>query len=223
MPDDPLSLATAPAETIDTYLVGLADGLAEAQRKLNRLADGQDGPSPVAYQIPRLDFELHMTATLETGPSGPRIKGRRRVRFQTAGGKGSGTVTSTVKGSIVAVPAAGGRPLPRLDALAAPLRKHEVGITAVLFNDAGELLSGEAVEFNIDRDQSAALNGAARLRAPAPAPGTALRAALVQTDPRGEARTVLTLDPSEPPGKAIVVTIDALARSRVLIWRIPEE
>ena len=242
MANDVFGHAIATGATIDDYLVSLAAGVSEAQRRLNALSTSADGPaSPVAYQIPKLEFELRMTLAMQstTEPEPQRLSSagalasaqlvKRQLRFQTATSSTQSSIASTLRGSIVAVPTSGGRPTPRLDVTAVPVEEAQglpSGASAVLVlaevsNAAGEVLEGEEVQFNVDRELSAALNaeeGRERVELDA---GTTLFNAVVRTDGRGLAGTQLIVQGTESPGTSIAVTVDAVQRTRTVIWRVP--
>ncbi len=244
MADDTFANAVATGATIDDYLVSLASGVAEAQRRLNQLGAAAEGPaSPVAYQIPKLEFELRMTFAVQTGDrpdDGAPVtsaaaltrSAARQLRFQTITSSTQSSVASTLRGSIVAVPTSGGRPAPRLDVSAEPLElaaealpegaKAVVLVTAEVSNAAGELLEGEEVQFNIDRDLSARVNQENGIAATDLDVGTFLARAVVPTDRRGLAATQLVVHENEVPGAAVAITVDAVQRTRALIFRVPD-
>ncbi len=165
--------------TIDDYLLALADGIVKAQDELNTISvQTSSGQSPVQYQLPRLDFELKMSFSLEreaestptsTAPSPSRrmfnTKGRAipllkatPVNPETTSEHFSAEAVSTIKGSFIAVPLNGGKP-PNI--LGLTLLKHEktqAEIQVSLGNSLGETLPNQAIAMGIDRAFSKSLN-----------------------------------------------------------------
>lgn len=177
-------------EGIDDYLLAIADGVAEAQARLEEFA--AEHPNAAShYRIPKVDFELKLnleltkstlpapsssTGTVPVKSNALRFAATRRIpnlKFKmkalpikaeasrsTKSSSFQESATSTLSGSIVAVPPRGGAPAPVLIAL---LEKMEGGTNQIrtvvrIENTAGEPLAHEKVEFNLNRTESQELN-----------------------------------------------------------------
>lgn len=237
--EDEFGIATG--ATIDDYLVSIAEGVTQAQQRLNELQGGATGGQPgLQYHIPRLDFELRMTLDLHKQPARPsiatagssapaRLPLYKTLRVQAVRSSAQSSLASVIKGSFVAVPANGGRPEPLLavhldpvsDAEDAPADADLVEVEALLTNTVGEHLGGQEVQLNIDRDLSRALNAEHGLSGTVQE-GTFLRDAVLSTDAEGEARTQLVVSHAEPPGASVALTVDAAGVTRTVIYRVPE-
>lgn len=175
------------AGTIEDILVALAEGIRDAQDRLNALEpfDEYGRPRP-QYYLPQLDFSLKINAvetrTSETGPApaAPQMRavadGRYGsyafspvravpINFALASPARTSSATtnevySTISGRFVAVPPNDGMPQIALAIAAAP---HPQGgrkrsITVTATHAAGEPVGGATVEFNVDPAATAALN-----------------------------------------------------------------
>ncbi len=201
------------AGSIAEMLAAVAEGIREAQEALSDVPplDEFGRPQPT-YFLPHVDFELKVD-----------------VETRSGGGIGSPvlliapitsterTTTSTVSGRFVAIPPGEGRPAPVLFLTAARLsaRRHQLTVTAA--NTAGEFLDGAAVELNLDPDSSRALSAAADISLSG-LRSSNFEAAVIETDARGEASTVLTIDSGLPARAQIVVTAEfGTARTRIVL------
>lgn len=221
--------------TIDDYLLGLADGVEKAQRQLSRVSlELNAGEAPIMYQIPRVDFELKLSFEMVTSEG----TSAKRLQFRPAGGGSRNArqtvaeAASTLKGSLVAVPRAGGKPRPvlrttlrQLDpnaASAAARWRWQVRVT--LATAAGEPLPGVDVQFNVDRDRSRELTEKLGQLPTgtsfSPLATTRFWDGLVTTDARGVASGTLEADAAEPVGKYIAAVVDALGETETMIFRL---
>lgn len=132
---------------LDDLLIGVAEGLTEAQQALDAQRRDADGrPRPYAYAIPSLDFEIKATCTIEQGASGARM----RWRPVTLGAASAMTasVTSSVRGRIVAAPQAGSEGPARIDLVLSGTRPT-ITVTATVCRVTGEPVAGVEISFDI--------------------------------------------------------------------------
>ncbi len=209
--------------TIDDYLLGLADGLQKAQAQLSQVSIVvQKDEAPITYQIPRLDFELKMSFEMVLSKNGEATK---QLRFKTAGGRGSrqstAEATSTIKGTLVAVPRSAGKPLPLITTTLERVNKDHLRVQVSTATAAGEVMVGVAVHFNVDRRRSreltAALGNLGAALDPNPLPRTKFYDGVVETDATGIAVGILDIDPDEPTGKCIAAMVDVLGQTETIL------
>lgn len=210
--------------TIDDYLLGLADGLQKAQTQLSQVSlVVQKGEAPITYQIPRLDFELRLTFEMTLSADGEATK---QLRFKTAGGSAGARqstteATSTIKGTLVAVPRSAGKPLPMITTTLERVERNRLRVIVATSTAAGEKLVGVAAHFNVDRRRSSELTkqlgGLADGVELGPLPRTRFYDGVVETDATGTAVGVLELDPDEPVGKCIAALVDVLGQTETIL------
>lgn len=199
----------AAAFALQEILLGIADGLNEAQQALREQPpyDAYGRPNTM-YQLPYLDFSLKVTSefdeTTQTvgGGSEPTAANWAKLRFRpvkqitteeettTSGFE----IVSTISGRFVAsVPNEG---LPQIillvkatvvDPLASPV---VADLEVVVSNAAGEILPNTTVEFNYDAEASEAFNDGTTA---VPTFG----AAEVKSDATGKATTTVSMDSTE--------------------------
>ena len=212
--------------TLDDFLLSLADGIASAQDALTRAGSLGAPGRQYAYHLPRVEFELKMNLrVVEDAILSDRY---RQVRVDRASDRhllfkpvSPATTSSTldiaavVRGAFVAVPANGGLPgaVIRTAVDATDPNAPRVQVTAT--NTAGEPMAGTEVQFNIDREESAALS------APdfALAPGTRMDPPVGTTDASGVASSILRIGADQKPGM-LSVTIDAAGRTETLVYEV---
>lgn len=215
--------------TLDDFLLSLADGVAQAQAELARA--GALGPPgrQFTYHLPRVDFELKMNLRVVEDESLSRRY--RTVRLLRDGNKHllfkplSATETSStleiaavVKGAFVAVPANGGLPSALLSVSVDASDPRAPVVRAVLTNAAGEPLPGVDVQFNLDREESAALTASAG-RTLVLDPGTGFEQAVAATDETGQAQAVLRVPSSQGPG-LLALVVDAAERTETVVYEV---
>jgi hypothetical protein len=188
------------ADSVEAMLVGIAEGVRDAQEALNAIPaiDAFGRPLPT-YHLPFLDFTIAVSVTTEdTG-------GRAFVRLKTpAPGSRSTDLSSTLSGRLVASPPGEGLPVAQLAlAVQSTGNAHKLRITAA--NSAGEILGNQRIELNIDLDASAALSGQPKPAPGAPVPAR-LKDAIVITNDAGTAETELSFEAATPSKATIVVT-----------------
>jgi hypothetical protein len=222
MIDDPTDLFE---HTLDDYLVGLANGIRQAQAQLNAIVvDGPPGQPAVGYQLPRVDFELKLSFALaSTANSGGSAAPRLLARAPQPGGVGGNGFTaegtSTLRGSFVAVPLAAQRPPVLLTIGFKVRRETEVELVATVADALGVAQVGVEVEFNIDRERSATLGGADAVPLDE---ATHITPAVVATDAEGRAVAVLHISERESAGALIAVSVDALGVTETALMQAPD-
>jgi hypothetical protein len=188
------------ADSVEAMLVGIAEGVRDAQEALNAIPaiDAFGRPLPT-YHLPFLDFTIAVSVTTET------TAGRPFIRLTTpAPGSRSTELSSTLSGRLVASPPGEGLPVAQLAlAVQSSGNAHKLRITAA--NSAGEILGNQRIELNVDLDASAALSGLPKPGPGAPVPAR-LKDAIVITNDAGTAETELTFDAGAPARATIVVT-----------------
>ena len=210
--------------SIDDYLLGLADGVEKAQRQLSRVSlELNAGDAPIMYQIPRVDFELKLSLEMVTSDDGTGAK--LQVRPASGGGGSRQTTaegSSTLRGSLVAVPRLGGKPRP---VLRTTLRRIDPSvwrwqIRVEVATAAGEALGGVDIQFNIDRERSRELTEQLGGTSSALSSATKFAFGVITTDARGVASATLEADAQEPQGRYVVAVIDALGETETVIFRL---
>ncbi|MCA9697094.1 MAG: hypothetical protein KC431_06195 [Myxococcales bacterium] len=214
--------------TIDDYLLGLAEGVEKAQRQLSQVSlELNAGDAPIMYQIPRVDFELKLSLEMVTADDGMSAK----LQFRPASGGGGSRQTtteasSTLRGSLVAVPRLGGKPRP---VLRTTLRRIDPKtwrwqIRVEAATAAGEALAGVNIQFNVDREKSRELTeklaSLPEETSLALSSNTRFSAGVATTDSRGVASVTLEADMGEPKGSYIAAVIDALGETETVIFRL---
>lgn len=232
-------------EGIDDYLVGLADGIHQAQKRLNELRlTGDPSQPPTTYFMPKVEFELKMAFELSRRGGGaaagqggggaplPPMTARRgggplakRMKMRPLGAGGGGgslneSAASVIRGSFVAVPAAGGQPAPRLATRLLAAAGETPPQVEVSVSDAlGKPLAGVTVNFNLDHGRGLEMN---RLEGLEHEPGehNEMVPGVVTTDERGLARAQLRVDAAEPAGCNLVVVVDVEGESEELVYEV---
>jgi hypothetical protein len=194
------------ADSVEAMLVGIAEGVRDAQEALNAIPaiDSFGRPLPT-YHLPYLDFTIAVSVTTET------TAGRTFVRINTPTSTRNAELSSTLSGRLVASPPGEGLPVAQLAlAVESTGNRHKLRVTAA--NTAGEILGNQRIELNVDPEASAALSGL-----PKPAPGAAIPArlkdAILITDETGTAETELTFE-AAGPAKATIVVVALLGSVR---------
>jgi hypothetical protein len=234
------------AGTIEDILVSLAQGIRDAQDRLNQLEpfDEYGRPRP-QYYLPHLDFTLKINAvetkTTDTGPVVPAtssaigfaqekrvssVLGFAMVRqapinFALANpSKSSSTTTnevySTISGRFVAVPPNEGMPQIALTVTSTKDASGKQTVRVASSYAAGGPVRGATVEFNADPVSTAALN---ELSNPVVLDNTLIfQNGVVLTDEAGIAATVVDLS-AVPAGiaKLLVVANLGPVRASILI------
>jgi len=215
--------------TLDDFLLSLADGISSAQDELARA--GSLGPPgrQYAYHLPRVEFELRMNLrVVEDAVLSDRYRSLRLNRSNdkhllfkpVTSDVASSTldIAAVVRGAFVAVPANGGLPgtVIRTAVDAGDPRAPIVQVT--VGNTAGEPLAGLEVQFNVDREESAALTSVDG-RTLVLAPDTGFERGAVTTDAGGVAPSVLRIG-SGQGSCMLALTVDAAGRTETLVYEV---
>lgn len=185
-------------DSVEAMLVAIAEGVRDAQEALNAIPaiDAFGRPLPT-YHLPFLDFTIAVSISTQTTPDG-RAFARLRAAPATSQ---SSDLRSTISGRFVASPPGEGLPTAQLTIASEPAgNAHKLRLTAT--NSAGEILSGQKIELNIDPVASVALSGGT---AGTPAAPARLKDAIVITNDAGTAETEISFEAGAPPRATIVV------------------
>jgi len=237
MSDQPEEMLTG---TIDDYLLAMADGIVKAQNELNRISvQSAQGQAPVQYQLPKLDFELKMSFSLEKEtesdqPASTSSSSRRLVspfnrklpllrampvNPDTTSEHFTAEGVSTIKGSFIALPLNGGKPPNILGLTLMEHSKQKALLQISLRNAVGEALAGQTVALGIDRDYSRTLNEERGLTGAKQTlkPSTDFVESEIRTGEDGTAIATLNIASQEAPEVSIVIEASAGPLSESLI------
>lgn len=196
------------AESLEELLISIADGVREAQNSLSSAPpiDVYGRPVPT-YHMPYLDFEVQVdmeTVTTESGGSRLRIGLSKGNRSSAT----TNEISSKISGRLVAIPPGEGVPIPALNLFSEKIsaRKHKISLSAT--NSAGEVLTGQAVELNINLPASQQLSELNGITLTTTRKGTNVHDAILITDENGYAETVLDVDPKLPTAASLVLTAE---------------
>ncbi len=209
--------------SIDEYLLNIADGLLDVQRELNQSQIlSQDGRSSISYQLPKLEFELKLSITMDA----PTSRKQNRFALKASPFYSSRQTTksapteaaSTLKGVFVAVPSDRGRPPLVIRSFIRQQTDRQYEINVLVQSAVGEFLEDVEVQFNIDKDLSKTLSKLDNL------PGdiqsdTYLWYGLRTTDENGVASNTLQISPNEIKDSTIAVIIDAMGKTETIIFK----
>jgi hypothetical protein len=213
--------------TLDDFLLGIAEGIARAQEELSRSAAGPAGQQFV-YHLPRVDFEMKMNMrVVEEEALDNRFRLLRpagkakHLLFKPVTAQESSSVleiAAVVRGSFVAVPANNGLPPSRIQTSVTRVDTRHARVRVTAGNAAGEALSGVEVQFNVDREESVALNAASGVTMTVAA-DTRFDRGAVETDDDGVAEATLTLASGQQAG-LLVLVIDALEQVDTVVYEV---
>jgi len=189
--------------SVEEFLLALADGIHLAQRKLSQRSIAlQPGQPAITYQLPKVEFEFRTTFEFDAGEA--------TLRMRPASSGADARSTSMIKGSFVAVPAAGGKPPPLVKLALERVAADTLSISAIVTTADGQPIEGVPVEFNIDRTQSS----------PGLQAGTQIWDGVLTTSAEGVVATTLRVDPAEVPGRLVVIKIDTLSETQTVIFKV---
>lgn len=195
------------AESLEELLVGIADGVREAQSALNEAPPfDQFGRPMPTYQLPYVDFDVKVE--LESSETST---GHRKIHFLPISGSTNKNInkdiSSSISGRFVAIPPGEGLPVPILQMTSTRLgaRKHKLELLAA--NTAGEILQLVDLELNLNLELSQSLSSVQGVSLPS-LRGSKLERAVATTNEAGIATTELSIDPGIPKGASIVVTAE---------------
>lgn len=209
------------SDSLDDYLVSLADGLAEAQLRLDDMA-AVSGPEGIRYQIPKLEFDLKVDFSLQvnTEENGEPVKRflikAKNESSTTTNSKQS--VTSTLSGSFVAVPINQGTPAHVIETELVRKNATLMVLNVYVYHANGEAAANVEVEVNIDRERSDLLNKADGLASLKPA--TELSEGVLLTSAEGVASTQLVIAAKETQQNRIVLVIDCQGQTETIHYRV---
>jgi hypothetical protein len=223
---------TEPTEafsTLDDFLLSMAEGVAYAQTELTRAGASNSSGSSVLYQLPRVDFELKMNLTvvqdqalsLRYSTLRPIRPNDRHLLFRPVSVEEASStldIAATVKGAFIAIPPNGGLPAPTMRTLVDATDPKAPVVGVIIRNTAGESLAGVEVQFNIDREESVAVNKSAG-RAFSVATDTIFERGVLTTNESGTAQAVLRLSQTQQPG-FLVIAVDALSRTETIVYEV---
>ena len=213
------------SSNIEDYLLSLAESLYLVQQELNQMSvPSRPGQPAIAYQLPKLDFELKMSIELAESTTssggGRRALSARPISAMTqATQTNAAEAASTIRGSFVAIPAAGGKPPPVVRTFLKRLDPRKWEIKVGIQSAVGQQLEGVEVQFNVDREESKRLSAGESLTIDLSAE-TNLWYGVVNTDQQGLASNVLVAADTEIDGTLIVVLIDVLSQTESLVFRV---
>lgn len=194
-------------ESIEELLVAIADGVREAQEALSEAppldAYGRALPT---YHLPYLDFNINVemeTVSSSTGRPIVRLLGKNSGSSKT-----TKEASSSIAGRLVAIPPSDGLPVPLLtiSSKKTSLRRHKIIVTAI--NSAGEILSGQGVELNINSEASKKLSEANGIAFTSKRAGTKVSDAILVTNEEGKAESTLSVDAGLAEGTVLVLTAE---------------
>lgn len=209
------------SDSLDDYLVSLADGLAEAQLRLDDMAS-VSGPEGIRYQIPKLEFDLKIDFSLHVSSeeSGEPVK-RFLIKAKNESSSSTNSkqnVTSTLSGSFVAVPVNQGTPAHVIETELTRISAQEVVLNVYVNHANGDPADAVEVEVNIDRDRSDEMNskeGRSALKA-----RTELNEGVLLTSDQGIASTRLMVAAQEAKQNRIVLVVDCQGQTETIHYRV---
>lgn len=199
---------------LQDILLGIVDGLTEAQERLRSLPpyDEYGRPNP-NYQVPYLDFNLQVVSEFQTIEQQNTPGSKTMMKFKpapkTQNAPNSVEIFSTITGRFVAVVPNDGLPQTVINATVTALPfdpnvgTSEFDLEIELINAIGEKLSNTWVEFNYDENMSVSLNNGGTLVAPIFEFGE------LKTDVNGIVTNRIQLDPTQyNAGKFLVISVN---------------
>lgn len=205
-----------PMTSIDELLLGIATGLAEAQRRLDgvRSVDTRGRPGPT-YFLPELELELRVATRLEGEGRDHKLMVRPILPSDTAMDGFRAEGVSTLRGRFVAAPPGS---LPPVVSLTTEIHRTRARgrRVEVVVRSGGQPLVGAEVCFDLDLERSRAWSTLEGVELASLATAS-LAARRVATDAQGCARTELVLDPQAPAGTHIVVTLEVAGERESLV------
>lgn len=206
--------------TIDDYLLSIADGIQLAQSKLDQLPTTSavsQTPSHT-YYIPKIDFELKMTVSIEertrenVGGVRPTLMMRPVQKEELE--QVNAQAVSTLRGSFVAMPIT--QPQAPITAISyIRINEQNKPMIGVEIKAVGGNVKGHEVHFNVDRDLSRIANADIGLNA-APKLTTMFVDPVVYSNDNGIAQSQLFIDPEEPDGLIVVLALDVAGQTELI-------
>lgn len=191
------------SNSLEELLVSLAEGVRAAQNALNEAPlVGPTGQPVSSYHLPYLDFTVQVDMQTRTDTGGRPVA---LMLMPRAIGTTSTEIHSTISGRFVATPPGDGLPVPRIGMSAGSNIGGAAKITLEVSNTAGERLTDQRIELNIDDKDSATLSAARGVSSYERTAGTRLQDAVLSTDAQGRATTALRIDDAQPSKSVLVV------------------
>lgn len=213
------------ASSIEEILLGIADGIYQAQDKLNDIEpfDAYGRPN-MQYHLPYLDFNIKLMVETQPEPepkTSDRISIHRKkdlrpaatLRFlpmnvQTQNDNFQSEMVSTLSGRFVSIPPNEGLPQIMLQAIATKSSsvKNSYDLAVNVTNSVGEYLDAISVEFNIDYDASTEMSLLDGIELENPR--FFLTSGVMLTDHLGNTNNQLRLADNIPVGASIVIGVN---------------
>jgi len=196
------------SESLEALLISIADGVREAQDVLSSspAVDVFGRPMPT-YHLPHLDFKIEVnmeTVAREGVNRGPLL----RIQKRSQDASSTRDVGSVLSGRLVAIPPREGLPSLILTIRSKKEKDRSHTITIAAANSAGEILVGQAIELNINREASKQLSAVAGVKLGNLRAGTSLKEVILITNEDGIAQTRFTIDSKVPARSVLVLTAE---------------
>lgn len=205
----------ATGESLDDFLVNLANGLSQAQNQLNRApvknALGEDAS---VYYIPKMEFELHLNMTTTRSGGTPRLQFLPIKQSVTT----KESASSVIRGVMVATPVGDGLPGISLSITARKRSARKIDIELIALQQNDDPLVGQEVEINLDRELSNELNKKEG-RSKTLSPSTKLQQNVLTLDDSGSATTELSIANNEPTGQLFALVGEVSGKTQTLLYR----
>lgn len=200
------------AFTLQEILLGLSDSLNQAQMQLRDLPlYDQNGMLQPRYELPYLDFNLQVTASFETSSStsGQKAVAHSPYHYRekpmlmmlepskpSTHSSTKNQIVSTISGRFVATMPNQGVPQVMLQCALQDLTPingfHQIELSLLVVNTVGEIIPNVLVEFNFNKDKTAALSQTLTT-----IDGVSLSISEGQTDANGIVKTIVSLPSSD--------------------------
>ncbi|WP_067862575.1 hypothetical protein [Neptuniibacter marinus] len=215
-----MSNQVAQGQNLDDFLINLADGLTQAQSRLNKTpvlnAYGQEA---LVYHIPKMEFELKLDMTSTSSSEGSK-QGRytKKLAFKPSSATNqTQSASSVIRGVMVATPIDSGRPTPIITLSATKKSATQVTIEIRGQDSLGTPLNNSVVEVNIDRELSEKLNK--QERRGALHKSTKLTLSTLELDDTGYASCQLSIAKTESKNQIIAISADLFSQTETLLYR----
>ncbi|MDO6513796.1 hypothetical protein [Neptuniibacter sp. 2_MG-2023] len=216
-----MSNQVAQGQNLDDFLINLADGLTQAQSRLNKTpvlnAYGQEA---LVYHIPKMEFELKLDMTSTASSEGNNQSSYKKTKLAfrpSTSTNQTQSASSVIRGVMIATPIDSGRPTPIITLSAVKSATNQVKIEIRCQDSLGEPLGNSTAEINIDRELSNKLNK--QEKRGSLNRGTKLNLATLELDAQGYASCQLQIAKTEAKNQIIAITADLLSQTETLLYR----
>lgn len=149
------------SESLEALLMSIADGVREAQDALSNTPSVDAFGRPMTtYHLPHLDFKIDVN--METISDGRNRGGLCLRVLKNSHNSSTRDISSTLSGRLVAIPPSEGLPRTILTISSKDIEVAHSGplyrIVIRAMNSAGEILVGQAIELNINREATIQLS-----------------------------------------------------------------